>query len=742
MYQFSKREEETKRKSIVYQPQQSISEAAVNEYKCKLNAFTDSISKLNLKQKDQDAVFKLSTGLIDSYKRVNEVCSTVHGHSQSLEITTDIFRQHIHKFKSMYQLNKNFNSKEGFVMPVEKAIGTRWELKKVKYSTNCSVRVPRLIQCTMQYVPILDTLKSLFLSEEFYNLYFEYNDIDRSNSVGYDGTKAYTCFSSGNVFSSTEFFKSNPTCLQLQIGVDDFEICNPLQSKSNHHKVCGVYFSIHNLPAKFQSKLNNIYLVCLCNTDDLKSKQTDLNNIWELMRDEIIDLEENGINIRGGKNVKGTLVHAVFDNLGANVGLGFSGGFNAKKYCRLCLSPKTQCQSMTHESECILRTVENYEHSLDIVDNSEKVNYEETDGVKFYCVLSDLNYFHIVQNATVDTMHDLNEGCIPKFLRNLFKLCFKKKVFSKDELEEAAKFYDYGTLDSSNVPSRIDVDKPSLGQNAAQSMCLFRHLPFILIKWKNHAKLKKAWKCYGALLLICEIAYSYEITERELKILEDAVDRHLKLFIKIFKVALSPKQHFLIHYATVIRAVGPLIFYNMFRFDSKHKVFKNFRHATNNFKAINKSLALQHQKQLFINGFSYKDSIEWGKVNDFDHQIPLHISALEKLDQISEPLVETKFLHLNSYKYKKGLMIVHDSQFYEICYILYVCQTFYFICKQYVTIEFDLFLNSFMVKRKSNEQFLVAFDDLLHVKSYELKRLNDKNYIISSSRDLRKHIKM
>lgn len=714
----------------------------MNEYTDHLNGFTDSILKLNLKHKDQDAVFKLTTGLIESYKKVNEVWSTVHGQAQSMEMTTDIFRQHIHKHKSKYQRDKNFRSKEGFVMPVEKAIGTRWELKRVKNSANRFIRVPRLIQCTMQYVPILDTLKSLFRCEEFYNMYFKYNEFDRSNSIGYDGTKSYTCFSSGTVFAQNDFFKSNPTALQLQIGVDDFEVCNPLQSKSNHHKICAVYLSIHNLPEKFQSKLNNICLVCLCNTDDLKSKQTDINNIWQLIRDEILDLEENGINVRGGRNVKGTLVHTVFDNLGANVGLGFSGGFNSKKYCRLCLSLKTQCQSITSESECTLRTVENYERSLDIIDNSEQVNYDETDGVKFYCVLSDLNHFHIVRNATVDAMHDLNEGCIPRFLSNFLKLCFKNKIFSYDELENAAKFYDYGRLDCSNVPSRIDMDKKSLGQNAAQSMCLFRHLPFILFKWKEHSKLKEAWECYGALLLICEIAYSYEITELELQKLGKAVDRHLKLFLKIFQVKLSPKQHFLIHYATVIRAIGPLIFYNMFRFDSKHKIFKNFRYATNNFKAINKSLALQHQKHIFINGFSYKDNIEYGMVKDFEHQISLHISALEKLDQISEPLVETKFIHFNNYKYVKGMIIVHGGSFHEICYILYVCQTFYFICKQYVTIKFDTFLNSFMVNEKSTELFLVAFADLLHAKSYELKRVGGKNYVISSNRDLHKQIKM
>lgn len=60
--------------------------------------------------------------------------------------------------------------------------------------------------------------------------------------------------------------------------------------------------------------------------------------------------------------------------------------------------------------------------------------------------------------------------------------------------------------------------------------------------------------------------------------------------------------------------------------------------------------------------------------------------------------------------------------------------------------EFDSFLNSFRVEEKSEEKLeelhLVAFIDISHAKPYELKVANGKNYIISDSRDLHKHIKI
>lgn len=738
MYVFPK-EYENKRNSIItHHYPKSPANVAVEEYKQQLNDFTSLILKLNLRQKDQDAVFKLGLSLLENFKKISESLSFSENLAQSLELSADFARQHFEKFNSNYKRNQFFISKENFVKPIEKSIGTRWELKKVK-AIGRIIRIPRLIQCTMQYVPIKHTLKSLFACKEFKSMYFEYNSHDRSNIIGHDGTKSYTCFNSGNVFKNNDFFKLNPYCIQIQIGVDDFEVCNPLQSKANHHKICAVYFTIHNIPPNFQSKLNNIYLVCLCNTDDLKSKQTDPNNIWQLIVDEIKVLETDGIDVCG-ENIKGTLIHAIFDNLGANVGLGFSASFSAVKYCRICICTKSECQCATQEDQCVLRTIKNYEESIDVIDDSESVNYNDSNGVKFYCVLSDLKYFHIVQNATVDAMHDLNEGCIPKLLNQIFSLGMKLKIFSIDELENLIKFYDYGVLSVSDVPSRIDHNKKNMGQNAAQSMCLFRNLQFILHKWKHHPQLEKVWKCYESLLYICDVAYSYEVTELEIEKLQNAIKIHLKLFQEVFNICLSPKHHFLVHYPRLIREIGPVIFYNMMRFDSKHKVFKVIRNKTNNFTAINKSLATQHQKQLFVNGFSYKDDIKWGILRPIENEDLFNWWSQQNTDQ-SCLKWQTKYLYLNQYKYMQNLMIIYKGRFHEIFNIIQHCEEFYFVCKPYFVLEFDKFYNSFhVIEEQSAELVLIKFKTLLHFIPYDIKFIGTKKYIISSNRDMHKHL--
>lgn len=635
----------------------------------------------------------------------------------------------------MISSNKRFVHSRAF------AIGTRHELKK-RWVGGRTIHIPRLLQCKLQYVPILQTLKSLFSCNEFSSLYFEYNENIKSNVVARDGSKSYTSFNSGSCFKNNDLFRLYPDSIQLLISADDFEPCNALQSKANRHKICGVYMTIQNLPAKYASKLNNIYLVCLCNSDDLKSKQTDFNNIWQLIVNEISELETRGI-VVNGRNLRGTLVHTAFDNLGANVGLGFAGSFSSHKFCRHCTSSKSQCQSCTTESECSVRTIESYNKSLHIIDESETVNLDDTEvlnTVKFYCVLSDLKYFHILENPTSDIMHDINEGCIPEVLTHFFKFCFKEKFFTPDHLDNLIKCYDFGVLNNANIPSEVSFTKRSLGQNASQSMCLFRNLPFILNKYRNHPKLKEAWKCVQSCVLeICEIVTSYEITELKIQSLEKTVKIHLDLFKRVFNSHLIPKQHFLLHYARTIRTVGPLRQFDMARFDAKHRIFKIFRNRTNNFKDLNKSLAIKHQRKMCMNGFTYKDNVEHGLLKPFnDEEI---LCYLGNHVELPEKVYQTKFVRCNNYRYSKGLFIIHNQSFHDITHILYIDGCLYFLCLPYFVKKFDSFLNSFEIEKHNIiDLIIVKFSELLYSRSYETKRIGENNYIVSDSLDLRIHL--
>lgn len=717
---------------------QSDTNKATEKMLASIEVLTNSIRKLNLKENDTNLVFKLCGNLTKTLNELNlKLIEDNNGMTvpQVLETTTDLVRSKIFQFDSAYKRNENTLSNRFYVAPKDTAIGTRWEMKKMKKS-GIILQIPRLIQTTFQYVSILETIKSLFEHDEFRDLYFQHN-IRETDHICEPGKYKYFCC--GNNFKNCELFQQHPASLQLQIASDDFEVCNPLSSKANRHKVCAVYFTIQNLPQKFRSKVNNIYLICLCNSDDVKMKHTDFNNIWQLIKTEVSHLETNGINIGRDTNLKGTITQVAFDNLGANTALGFVCSFGSNNFCRHCESSKNECQSMSRENINTIRTKESYDNQISIVNESVKVKYDETKGVKYYCKLSDLKYFHIVDNPTADIMHDICEGTIPFALKVLFNFCFKSELFTPEELNSMIQFFDYGFLNRKNLPSAVQFEKRSLGQNASQSLCLFRQVPFILYRY--HTQLNKIWPCMESLLRVVEIMYSYVITENDLEILNEMIFSHLEELKKHdSKLNFIPKHHFSLHYARMIRSNGPLIHMNMINYERKHKVLKDIANSTHNFKNINKTLAVKHQSLMCTKGFTYVDDIQHGITGSLtDEFVSTYEDILTNTFQEVSNVNQTKWLQINNYEYRKNLFIVHESSLYNICNILIYENRYVFLCKKFDIVSFNQFLNSFKIE-ESMSYILVKHCDLKNKKTYDSKLIESDQYVIAESLELRNEL--
>lgn len=241
------------------------------------------------------------------------------------------------------------------------------------------------------------------------------------------------------------------------------------------------------------SKLSNIYLIALINADDLHTEYTDFNNVWFNVVNEIKVLEESGIQINHELNLKGTVTVLSGDNLGLNSVTGLVESFRATYFCRICKLPRQMCQTKCKESLSEIRTLSDYVEALKIIENSTSVDFSATKGIKRECALNRLKYFHTMNNVTVDIMHDINEGVIPFVLKLLFEYYIKEKIISENDLIRKIQYYDYGLLNRSNVPSKIDLHKHNLGQNASQNMCLFHHIGFILFEHINDIGAK--WQC-------------------------------------------------------------------------------------------------------------------------------------------------------------------------------------------------------------------------------------------------------
>lgn len=273
-------------------------------------SFAHQVDLLPVAQNVKNRVFELAKNMLivmNEFQRasINEfVDSSDDNILEVLDVAHNAFLDEIRKYDDVYKRNKICVGNELYVQPIEKTIGTHWETKR---NIKTQKKIPLHTQSVLQYVPITETLKSLFRQKNVKKLYCDYNAISggsKHNCIPGN----YKDFCCGEVYRENALFKNHPDSLQIQIFTDGFEMCDPLKSKTNLHSQVVFYFTIRNLPQELAFMSSSIHLVVLCNANDLKTPQTDYNNIWKLIVDDISSLETTGIDIGEGVNLKGIYI--------------------------------------------------------------------------------------------------------------------------------------------------------------------------------------------------------------------------------------------------------------------------------------------------------------------------------------------------------------------------------------------------------------------------------------------------
>lgn len=67
-----------------------------------------------------------------------------------------------------------------------------------------------------------------------------------------------TDYRDGFYFRNHKVFADNRDALMLHLYEDEFEVCNPLGSKRNKHKLCTFYYTVGNIGSKYCSQLKHI----------------------------------------------------------------------------------------------------------------------------------------------------------------------------------------------------------------------------------------------------------------------------------------------------------------------------------------------------------------------------------------------------------------------------------------------------------------------------------------------------
>lgn len=708
-------------------------DAPFKKYSEFIDSFLSDINTIQITHKDKDKIFTLCRALVENIGEMN-IDLIVEQSDMTpvgvLKMASNFITNKIGDYASRYKRDKKMNEIQCYIPSQERAIGTRIDMI---YNKNKQVEIPTLVQSTLQYIPIISSLRAFLADNETRELYFEHQNNHHCKA------NIYERFCCGTVCRSNDFFRENPHALQIQLSIDDFEICNPLGSKSGLHKVCGIYFVVNNMPKGYNSKLQNIVLVALCNTDDLDTPSTDINSIWAMIVSEIKYLEDVGIDIGNGIRIKGTIINLTADNLGANAAFCLTKGFRSHNYCRICLLTKNQCEQAIVDDPSKYRDVSHYQQILKLIDECSIKQPAETYGIKQYCVLNDLKYFHIFKNFSVDIMHDLCEGVIPCLLKKFILYCIGKKVFKEIEIKNSIQHYSFPKIYRRDKPSILRLDRSNLGQNAVQMKCLLLNIPFILNKYKFNEHLKSVWVCVSSLIKIFQFAYSEIIDEIMLNDFSKIILIHLENMKKIFDLQLKPKHHFLTHYPTIVRMMGPLNSMSMIRYEAKHKFFKSIAKRTNNFVNINSTLATAHQrhicikKRIFYNdvSFSRERVISLKVIEDKFGRIP------NLQNTFTSTIFEIYWLKLNIFKYDYGTIIVHGKNLCKIEKIIRHNSQTYFICCQLKFLGLDEFSRSIETEYHDpmNHQ-IIELGNLCHRKPYSAISIDNRRFIIIDNYDV------
>lgn len=586
-----------------------------------------------------------------------------------------------------------------------------------------------MVQTTYQYVSITETLKSLFKNNTFSDTYFSFNE--NRKHVCADNVFEDSCC--GSIYRSSGVF--TPTTIQLQFGIDEFEPCSALKTKSGLHKMCGIYMEIRNIDPKIKSKLSNIHLVALVKSQDLKC--SDFDKVAKKIVSELKKLETTGITIKSGINLKAILVDISADNLGKNGVFGFVECFVATYFCRICELSSIECKKNVEEIPEKMRKKSDYDSIVVHLIDNENPDFKESKGVKKYCVFNDLQNFHILNNCSVDVMHDVNEGVVPFFIKFLFERIIQKKITSASELQALCRDHNYGWFWKKYKPLSIKFERKNLNQNAMQSYCLMLNLPFILIDFRP--KLGTEWKAMECVLQMLQILYSTRIHQADINRLRHLLKEHLSYLIKMGQ-NLLPKHHMTTHYPNLIMKMGPLIHSWMMRYESKHKVFTDLVHLTNNYKNLPLSLAKRHQARVclnMINAFTVKSDVskityDVSKCISFAKYKELLIPFIEDSGQIRAH----SFIRNGSLDLRTGLILIEENSGLEILHIISFQSKYFVLCQNHTIVQFVEKFNCIEIEKNIDPFKVFAVLEIKSRKTHDIIHYNDKKFVIADSLDV------
>lgn len=622
------------------------------------NAFSKCILQGSAFQNLQSSVLTHLEALNDSPMNISKFRSMF-----------ELFGNPFHNCQSQYLQKKLLHELDFFVKPETFKIGERDDFKEVN-GIQMAVPVP----ITAQFISLRALLKTFFEVPNVLKETLEYQTLLRSHE------NIISNFMQGEFWRELEgkfwrelkdkcwtdfdFYYINPNTaalLPLFIYFDEYETDDALGSHAGlAGKVGAVYASCPSVPEKYQAKLENIFITMLFNVIDRKNVEDAV--LFSKLIDELNFLQDEGIKIKEGNNTEKTVyfkfVLLLGDNLGLNSLFGFNESFTSNYFCRFCLVLNKNKHKIFNEKGCTMRNKQNYEECL-------RIDNPSLTGMKRDCIFHKVKDFHVTVNRSVDGMHDL-EGVIKYDVSKLLHIFInEKKYFNLSLLNARLNGFPFDDNDKRNRPPSIEpnhLKQLTISHSTSEIFCFLRILPLLI------GDLIPENDPYFQILIklrhILEIVFALKHHKDTYIILEIHIEEYLKLLVSL-NFHLRPKHHLLLHYATVMKKMGPLGKISSMRYEAKHRVGKAISKVSTSRKNICLTIASRHQ-QIFQKSLQNMNSValyETAAVNF--HQFPSEIPNYFKFYQFlpsnncnNTSIHSTKCITYLGKKIKKGKAIL------------------------------------------------------------------------------------
>jgi len=454
---------------------------------------------------------------------------------------------------------------------------------------------------------VTHTLKNLFIITN----YAEALLFDKRNPG------IYADFCDGDrVLNHPLFGSVDKFSLMLQLFFDGLGMTNPLRGQNTVNNI-GVFYTVKNLPAKYNSCFSNVHLLALCYMEYLKVYG--FNPILEKFVAEIVTLQQYGFEADlpklGKCQVFSSLCQVTCNNLALNSILGFIESFSCDYFCTICYATQETIQTNYRSEMFEKRTISDYVSDVKNISGALKQDKNHFRGVKRNCILNDIEGFHVTENWSLDVMHVILEGIVPVELSCiLYGLC-SGKVLDTDTLNHCISiFWGHLTVNKSDRPPALNrLMEPGHGlspsMKAVQCWALLKYLPLAVGKQVPFDNVH--WLFLLHLSHLVDLIFAPRFTRGMVMYLKDVIEDHLQKFVKLYSstwhVKLRPKHHFLVHLPEIVLKSGPLTGMSCLKYELKNSFFKRCAHTICNFTNVCHALAKRHQQQsvFYAFGFTY-----------------------------------------------------------------------------------------------------------------------------------------